>query len=175
MQNFKLDGRTIAIIAFIVIAAIIFLPRILGGNTSTPTPTPVPERNTDAQPTVNPRDTTANDTDGIELGNVVMAENVDRDGCASGTATTFDADTERIYVVAEDTTVVQGTEVFVRWYLDGEQYEDADAIVADEDYEDTCISFTLEQDDTNQFRTGNYEAEFIINGNPADSVSFEIE
>ena len=174
MQNFKLDGRTIAIIALIVVAAIIFLPRILGGNSEEPTPTNEPDDN-NSQPTVNPRDTTSNDADGIEIGNVVMANNVDRDGCASGTATTFDADTERIYVVAEDTTVVQGTEVFVRWYLDGEQYEDADAIVADEDYENTCISFTLEQDDTNQFRTGNYEAEFIINGNPADSVSFEIE
>jgi len=174
MQNFKLDGRTIAIIALIVIAAIIFLPRLLGNNGQDATPTNEPDDN-NTQPTANPRDTTANDEDGIEIGNVVMANNVDRDGCASGTATTFDADTERIYVVAEDTTVVQGTEVFVRWYLDGEQYEDADAIVADEDYENTCISFTLEQDDTNQLRPGNYEAEFIINGNPADSISFEIE
>jgi hypothetical protein len=122
----------------------------------------------------NPRDTSINAEDGIELGNVVMAEAVDRYGCPTDTATTFDANVTRIYVVAEDSDVVEGTEVFVRWYLDGQVYEDAAPIVADQDYENTCIAFTLEQDDTNQFRTGDYEAEFIINGNAADKVSFEI-
>jgi len=173
MQNFKLDGRTIAIIAFIVIAAIIFLPRLLGNNGNDVTPTPQPD--TRNNPTANPRDTTANQDDGIQLGNVVMTETVDRDGCATDTATSFDTETERIYVVAEYTDVTQGTAVFVRWYLDGAVYEESDEIVADQDYTNTCLAFTLEQDDTNQFRAGDYEAEFIINGNAADTVSFEIQ
>jgi hypothetical protein len=121
-----------------------------------------------------PRDTSINDEDGVELGDVVMAEALDRNGCPSTTAATFDVNTDRIYVVAEDSHVVAGTEVFVRWYLDGEVYEDSPVIVADQDYENDCISFTLQLDHADQFRPGDYEAEFIINGNPAESVSFEI-
>jgi hypothetical protein len=120
------------------------------------------------------RDTTVNDQYGVELGDVVMAEALDRNGCPSTTAATFDVNTDRIYVVAEDSNVVAGTEVFVRWYLDGEVYEDSPVIVADQDYENVCISFTLQLDDADQFRPGDYEAQFIINGNPAESVSFEI-
>jgi hypothetical protein len=120
------------------------------------------------------RDTSINDEDGIELGNVVMAEAVDCDGCPTDTATTFDANVTRIYLVAEDSDVVQGTAVFVRWYLNGQVYEESDEIVADQDYENICVAFTLEQDETDRFRTGDYEAEFIINGNPAERVSFEI-
>lgn len=169
MSNFKLDGRTIAIIALIVIAAVVLLPRLLGNNdANTLNPNDNPPVN------VNPRDTTVNDEDGIELGRVVTAAGVDRDGCPSNTTSTFSPD-DVVYVVAEDSDVAAGTEVFVRWYLDNQVYEESDAITADQDYENACIAFNLEPDASNALRSGDYEAEFIINGNAADAVSFEVQ
>jgi len=168
MSNFKLDGRTIGIIALVVIAAVILLPRLLGNNdTTTPTADNPPVN-------VNPRDTTVNDEDNIELGRVVTAAGVDRDGCPSDTTSTFSRN-EPVYVIAEDSDVAAGTEVFVRWYLDNQVYEESDAITADQDYENACIAFNLEPDASNALRSGDYEAEFIINGNPADTVSFEVQ
>ncbi len=170
MQNFKLDGRTIGIIILVIIAAVVLLPRLLGGNNDNTSNAPLDNQ---GQPTANPRDTTVVD-DGIELGRVVMATNVDRDGCPTSTTSTFPAETDVVYVVAEDSDVTEGTEVFVRWYREGQVYEDADAIVADQDYENTCIAFTLERDEISTLESGSYEAEFIINGNPADTIAFEI-
>jgi hypothetical protein len=167
MSNFKLDGRTIGIIALVVIAAIVFLPRLLGNNNAD-------NSGPLAGPTANPRDTTVNDTDGIELGRVVTASNVDRDGCPADTTSTFGDNTQAVYVVAEDVDVTQGTEVFVRWYYDGELYEDSETITADQDYDNTCLNFVLEPDELNQLRTGDYEAEFIINGNEAGTASFQV-
>jgi hypothetical protein len=168
MSNFKLDGRTIAIIALVVIAAVVFLPRLLGNNGAADSPL-----GGQGGQEANPRDTTVVD-DGIELGQVVTASNVDRDGCPVDTTSTFNDNTPAVYVVAEDVDVTQGTEVFVRWYHDGEVYEESDPITADQDYQNTCLNFVLQADQINQLRTGNYEAEFIVNGNPADTVNFQI-
>src|SRR5690606_25546478 len=110
MSNFRLDGRTIAIGVLIILAAVIFLPRLFGGNTEPQTPSNVPA--------ADPRDTTIVD-DGIELGNVVTASNIDRNGCPTNVTSTFNPDSI-VYVVAENSDVVAGTEVFVRWYLDNE-------------------------------------------------------
>jgi hypothetical protein len=164
MSNLKLDGRTIAIIALVVIAAIIFLPSLLGKNQG---------GTTDVQPTANPRDTTVVD-DGIELGTVVTASNVDRNGCPTDTTTTFPTGSDVVYVVAENSDFVAGTEVYVRWYREGQVLEDAEPIVADQDYVDTCVNFLLEPDQATTLASGDYEAEFIINGNPADTATFEI-
>lgn len=168
MGNLKLDGRTIAIIAVLVIAAVVFLPQILGGNNSGAV------NNPPAQDQGNPRDTTINTEDGIEFGRVVTTTNVDRNGCPTDVTSSFPAGTDLVYVVAQNAEVTSGTEVYVRWYLDGQVYEDAEPITADQDYQDTCINFLLEPDDANTLRSGDYEAEFIINGNPADTVNFQI-
>lgn len=168
MSNFRLDGRTIAIGVLVLIAAVVFLPRLLGGNNE-------PQPSSQMQPsgpTANPRDTTIVD-DGIELGRVVTATNIDRNGCATDVTSTF-APGDIVYVVAENSDVTEGTAVFVRWYLDNELYEESDQIVADQDYQDTCINFTLEPDQLDQLRSGSYEAEFIINGNPANTVAFQV-
>lgn len=168
MGNFKLDGRMIAIIAVVIIAAVIFLPQLLGNNNSGPD-TSVP------QGQVDPRDTTINTDDGIELGPVVATSNLDRNGCAVDTVSTFPAGTDMIYVVAEDSEIAQGTDVFVRWYYEGQVYEESEEITADQNYTSTCIGFSLEADTINQLREGDYEAEFIINGNPANTVDFVIQ
>jgi len=169
MGNFKLDGKTIAIGALLILAAVIFLPQILGNNNADPTPTAVP------QGQANPRDTTINTDDGIELGLAVATTNLDRNGCAVDNTSTFPAGTRVLYVVAEDSVVAQGTDVFVRWYYEGQVYEESDEITADQNYTDTCIGFSLEADEINALRAGDYEAEFIVNGNPANTVDFLVQ
>jgi hypothetical protein len=168
MGNLKLDGRTIAIIAVLIIGAVVLLPQLLGGNNTGPD-TSVPQGQAD------PRDTTINTDDGIELGNVVATTNLDRNGCAVDNVSTFPAGTEVVYVVAADSQVAQGTDIFVRWYYEGEIYEESDEITADQNYTSTCIGFSLEADTINSLREGDYEAEYIINGNPANTVDFVIE
>ncbi len=168
MGNLKLDGRTIAIGVLLIIAAVIILPRLLGGNDSGPDTT-VPQGQAD------PRDTTINTDDGIELGPVVATSNLDRNGCAVDTVSTFPVGTDAIYVVAEDSEVAANTAIFVRWYYEGEVYEESDEIVSDQNYTSTCIGFSLEADTINALREGDYEAEFIVNGNPANTVDFIVQ
>ncbi len=80
-----------------------------------------------------------------------------------------------LYVVAEDSVIAQGTDIFVRWYYEGEVYEESDEITADQNYTDTCIGFSLEADEINALRAGDYEAEFIVNGNAANTVDFQVQ
>jgi len=109
---------------------------------------------------------------GIVFGNVVVSESVDRDGCAVNTTSSFNSDTSQFYVVAEESTIPANTEVFVRLYRDGQPVEDLPPITSADSFENTCINFVFES--TSTFESGNYEAEFIVNGNPMNSVQFEI-
>jgi hypothetical protein len=155
----QLNIKTIAIGIIIVIVAIFVLPRLF--NTDSTENTPVDD-NVGSQ-TVD---------ESIDLGRVVSASSIDRDGCATDTTASFET-TEPVYVVAEGRVVPRGTSVFVRLYHEGQPIEDAPEITADQDYNNTCINFIFEPE-SSTFDPGSYEAEFIINGNPADSVSFEI-
>jgi len=109
---------------------------------------------------------------GIVFGNVVVSESVDRDGCAVNTTSSFNSDTSQFYVVAEESTIPANTEVFVRLYRDGQPVEDLSPITSADSFENTCINLVFES--TSTFESGNYEAEFIVNGNPMNSVQFEI-
>lgn len=161
-SGFKLDGRTIGIGLLILVAALIFLPRILNPGTS---------NNTNPGDTVYDPNQNVQSSD-IRLGQPVLSPAVDRDGCAVETATSFDA-TDQFYVVAPNSYVPAGTSVFVRLYHEGTPVEDAPEITADQDYTNTCINFVFEP--TNgSFEPGNYEAEFYVNGNAAQTVSFNI-
>ncbi|MCI0711288.1 MAG: hypothetical protein L0154_14115 [Chloroflexi bacterium] len=155
----QLNSRTIVIGIIIVIVAIFVLPRLF---------------NTDNVDNTPADDSAGSQTvdENIDLGRVVSASSIDRDGCATDTTASFEV-TEPVYVVAEDSNVPRGTSVFVRLYHEGQPVEDAPEITADQDYNNTCINFIFEPEGS-AFDPGSYEAEFIINGNPADSVSFEI-
>jgi hypothetical protein len=159
MIGMQLNSRTIVIGIIVVLAAIFVLPRLF--NTDNVDNTPV---NDDAgSQTLD---------ENIDLGQLVSASSIDRDGCATSTTASFEA-TEPVYVVAEDSSVPRGTSVFVRLYHEGQPIEDAPEITADQDYNSTCINFIFEPEGR-AFDPGSYEAEFIVNGNPADSVNFEI-
>jgi hypothetical protein len=162
-SGFKLDGRTIGIGLLILIAAVIFLPRILNPGTTT------------SPDNLNPGDQVYEDdqTGGnIRLGQAVLSPAVDRDGCPVETASSFDA-TDEFYVVAPNSDIPAGTSVFVRLYHEDTPVEDAPEITADQDYTNTCINFVFEPAD-GSFDTGNYQAEFFVNGNPAQSINFDI-
>jgi hypothetical protein len=159
MNHMRLDSRTIVIGIIVVLAAIFVLPRLF--NTDNVSNAPVDD-NVGSQ-TVD---------ENIQLGRVVSATGIDRDGCATSTTTAFET-SEPVYVVAEGSDVPSGTSVFVRLYHEGQPIEDAPEITADQDYNDTCINFVFEPEGS-AFDPGNYEAEFIVNGNPADSITFEI-
>ncbi len=163
MNNMKLDSRTIIIGVVVLVAAIFLLPRLFNTDNAVnnlPVSTPVSN---------SPSGQAANDN--IQLGRVVSATGVDRDGCATSTASRFDADDD-IFVVAEDSDIPAGTQVFVRLYRDGQPVEDAPEITADQDYTNSCVNFVFEP--LEDFQAGNYEAEFVINGNAADSVQFQV-
>ncbi len=110
---------------------------------------------------------------GVELGRVVIAENIDRDSCPVDSTSTLDSDLERFYVVATDTTFPQGSDFFVRLYHEGNALEDSPQVSAEDTYEDICIYAVFEAAEV-EFEPGDYEAEFIINGNPSETVDFSI-
>jgi hypothetical protein len=165
MNNLKLDGRTIGIGILVILAALIFLPRLLN-NTSDTTPN---------EPDVNaPRDNQDNTSDlNIDLGNAVAAEGVDSDGCPLDVTSDFE-DSEDVYIIAPDSFIPEGTSIFVRLYHENTAVEDTREIVADRDYESTCINFVFEPSGA-PFDEGDYTAEFYVNGNVADSIDFQIQ
>jgi hypothetical protein len=165
MQNLKLDTKTIIIGIVIFIAAMFFIPQILGGDDDNDDQSPVSDTNNDEN------EDAADDN--IDLGEVVSAEGVDRDGCAVDVTSEFDT-TDSIYVVAESGDFPEGTAIFVRLYQGDSPLEDSPEIVADQDYNDACVNFVFEPESGAEFDPGDYEAEFFINGNPAETVSFEI-
>jgi hypothetical protein len=158
----KLDTRTIVIGIIIIVAVFLIGPRLFNtDNVAT-----IPDSQVDNQ------DSQTVD-DNIQLGQIVSAQNIDRDGCPVNTTTSFET-SESVYVVAENSDVPSGTSVFVRLYHEGTPVEDAPEITADQDYTDSCINFVFEPSNGASFDPGAYEAEFIVNGNPAESVTFEI-
>jgi len=108
----------------------------------------------------------------VEINSVVSTDDIDRDGCAEGTTDEFEP-SEQIYVVAEADQIPEGTDIYVRLYYEDEPIEDAPEITADQDYEDICVNFVFEPEGE-PFQPGAYEAEFIVNGNPAETIEFEV-
>jgi hypothetical protein len=118
------------------------------------------------------RENFADETSGVDLGRIVIAENIDRDSCPVDSASTLDSDTDQFYVVSQDTTFEQGSDFFVRLYRDGQAVEDSPLVAAEDNYEDICIYAVFQSD--GGFDRGDYEAEFIVNGNPSESVEFSV-
>lgn len=169
MQNFKLNTKTIIIGIVIFIAAMFLIPRITGDDDNdNDNRDPVADTNNDE----NNDENEAENAD-ISLGEIVSAEGVDRDGCAVDTTSEFDT-SDSIYVVAESGDFPEGTSIFVRLYHDDTPVEDSPEITADQDYNDACVNFVFEPETGAEFDPGDYEAEFFINGNPAESLNFEI-
>lgn len=101
----------------------------------------------------------------------VSARGVDRNGCAVDETTVFES-TDPIYVIAIDNHVPEGTRIFVRLLFNDTPLEDAPEIIADREYRNICINFVFESN--TEFEAGNYEAQFIVNGQLTASTSFSV-
>jgi hypothetical protein len=175
--------RTAAIVTIVVIIGLLLVGRFVTGmmNNDTDTTTDTIDTNNtnndggiqtfpDNSSTSN-NNTTLNSSN---LGPVVVAQGVDRDNCAVDATNSFD-DNDPIYVVLEDSELPAGTTMFARLYEDNRAVEDTSELVAEEDYENVCVSFVFEPTNSAEvWDTGNYEVEFFINGNSYQSASFQI-
>jgi hypothetical protein len=110
----------------------------------------------------------------VTLGNLTVTTDVDREGCPVDSVSMLN-DPNEFHVVAPNSDIPEGTVVFARLYRDGEPIEDLNEIVADREYEDTCLSFTFETVDSRAFQAGDYEVEFFVNGNPYGPVELSIQ
>jgi hypothetical protein len=162
----KLDGRTVAI-GVVVLLVLLFLGFQLFGNRGADStaenqnPDTVQDNPNAGQPATNP-----------SLGDVVVASSVDREGCPANSTTTFNSG-DTIYVGVTNSDIPEGTDMFARLFYEGEPLEDTDLITADADY--SCVAFAFEATNGAEvMESGSYEAQLFVNGNPGDSVSFEV-
>jgi hypothetical protein len=163
LNNLKLNGRTIAIGLIIIVGIYLIGSQLLGGNNSNPTDSP----------TVNDGGSAQNAE--INIGALVSSTGLDSDSCPVDNVSTFDR-SDPIYIVAEESDVPAGTDVFARLSHEGEPVEDSVLITADQEYVDTCIYFEFEATSGAEvLDTGDYSAQLIVNGNPGPSVDFQVQ
>lgn len=120
------------------------------------------------------RPRTSTQTETRTLGDVVVSEGIDNEGCSTNIVTQF-ADNDPVYVILEDATLPEGTRIFARLYRDNRAVEDTEELVADQDYSNVCVNFVFEPTaGAKVWETGDYEIEFFVNGNSYRAVEFEI-
>lgn len=163
LNNLKLDGKTIGIGLLVIVGIFIIGSQLLGNNNNTNTNTNLPTNNT-----------SSSDGGEIMVGELVSSSGLDSDGCPVDREDTF-APSDAIYIVAVNSNVPEGTDVFSRLSHEGEPVEDSVLITADQDYQNTCIYFEFEATSGAEvLDTGSYEAQLIVNGNPGPSVDFQV-
>jgi len=173
--------RTAAIVTIVVIIGLLLLGRFVTGmmsdnNSPTTSDTINNTNNTNNGNTpLNPQNNNTNNTiDTRNLGPVVAAQGIDRDGCAVDATTSFDSNDE-IYVVLEDSALPRNTSMFARMYKDNVAIEDTDQVVTESDYDNVCVNFVFEPSARAEvWDDGNYEVEFYVNGNAYQTTSFQI-
>jgi len=161
-------GALVLILACVLCAAFA-IPRVFDGGDDDNEPRPAEQE--DDSPSVS--DESRPENDNVVLGSLTTAASLDSDGCPVEVASTF-SPTDSIYVVAPNSDVPEGTLVFARLHHNGNAVEDSPEIQADQDYSNTCINFVFEPTTGEAFEPGSYEVEFIVNGNPSESVTFEV-
>lgn len=169
-SGFKLDGKTIAI-GLIVIVVVIFLAGRLFGGSGDETPTSTAPLSNDA-PTSG-QDQGEPEDDGIELGDVVMATSIDENGCPTDVVNGIEPSTLPFYAVAPNSDVVEGTTVFARLSRGTQNLQDAAEITAPDDLNDVCIVFEFDPRSL-ALEPGEYQVQFFVNGNAADTAEFEV-
>lgn len=113
-------------------------------------------------------------TEGVRFGDIVTAEGIGEQNAPIEVTDTFNASQDFIYVVAEADYIEQGTTMFARWSRDGEPFEDSSELTADRDYSDTYVEFHL-QNLENSMEPGDYSVQLFVNGNPVETVDFQVE
>lgn len=169
-NRMKLDAKTLGfgcLILVVLACVILILPMILGGDDDNNDN----DANNDNGGQV---EVPADNTGDVSLGSLVTTSNVDRNGCPTDNTSTF-TPTDSIYVVAPNSAVSTGTNIFARLYREGQPVEDTAVISAAQDYNDTCINFVFEPTAGAELQPGNYEVVFVVNGNETDSVALSVQ
>lgn len=172
--NRRLGCGTIGLGIILLCAAAFILPRFFGGDDFGAQTVPDDSGDVVDVDNDNDGDFDTNTTGNADLGNLVVTNAVDRDGCPTDDVGTLE-NVDSFYVVAPNSAVDEGVDVFARLYRDNTAIEDVPIITADQDYVSTCINFIFEKTDGSTFERGDYEVEFWVNGNAYDSVTFRIE
>jgi hypothetical protein len=155
---------TIIVGILMICGALYLIPQFLGGN-NTVVPTDTAYGGND------PAQSASNN---INLGSLQLAEQIDRDGCAVDNVSSL-RNSQLFYVIAPNSEFPTGTTIFARLYHDGIAVEDLPLITANQDYSSSCINFSFETVNGNDFEPGQYEAEFWVNGNSYNNISFNID
>jgi hypothetical protein len=158
------SGTTIIIGVVIVIAVLFLASRLFGGGGQAADPTP-PAATFNNQPVQN------NSDPNLNLGSVVTAESVDRDGCAVNVTTTYGRG-DTFYGVLTDTQAPQGTTIFARLYQGSNAVEDSDEVTANQDYNNVCVNFAFTNN--GNWDSGDYSIQFYVNGNAYDTADFTV-
>lgn len=171
------DGRRNAIIIVAVLAVIVIGYALLN-NRSEDAPVVVPTATTAVQNNSNnnsSNNNSSNNDSGIALGDFVVGSSLNADGCVTRPASSFRS-TDTIYVGIQPSDFPNGTVFYAQFFVNGELYEETDEITADDDYGDTCVQFNIQAESgAPNLTRGNYEANFYVNGNVADTVTFVVE
>jgi hypothetical protein len=163
MNNLKLNGRTIAIGVVVLLAIFLIGSQLLN-------------RGGEEDNVINaPSNNAVEQGENIELGRLVSSSGIDRDGCPVDSQSTF-SPSDEVFVVATDSNIPAGTDVFARLFREDQPVEDSVVITADQDYDDTCIYLAFEATSGAEvLDRGDYEAQLIVNGNPGPTVSFQVQ
>ncbi len=168
-NRMKLDAKTLGFGCLILVALaciILVLPVIFGGDDD--------DNNGNNNNNDNQVEVPEDNTEDVSLGSLVTTSNVDRNGCPTDNTSTF-TPTDSIYVVAPNSAVSTGTNIFARLYREGQPIEDTAVISAAQDYNNTCINFVFEPTAEAELQPGNYEVVFVVNGNETDSVGLSVQ
>jgi hypothetical protein len=79
-----------------------------------------------------------------------------------------------IYCVIHANRIEEGASLYARWIYEGEPLEDTLTITADREYIDTYVEFHIAAADFGALEEGDYACKIYVNGNPVQTVNFEI-
>jgi hypothetical protein len=112
--------------------------------------------------------------EGVQLGQVVTAAEVDLDGCPAGAQQVFFSG-EPVYLGVTESVIPAGTEIFANLLQDGQVVETTEPVVAEQDLQ-TCVWFVFEGTGSSAgLDPGDYTVELYVNGARMDSVIFSVQ
>lgn len=112
---------------------------------------------------------------GADLGTAVMARGVGSNNEPIDVTDSFSTSEDVIYCVVPANRIDAGTTFYARWIYQNEPFEDTPTITADKDYSDTYIEFHIEPKDFGVLEKGDYSCKIYVNGNPVQTVEFQVK
>jgi hypothetical protein len=161
----NMDKRKRYIVILVALSVVLFSGACLCSRCSNPFSSPAKERIKENKPLVS----------GADLGQVVMARGIGENNRPVGITDTFSESEDVIYCVVEANRIDAGTTFYARWVYEGEPFEDTPTITADRDYSDTYVEFHIEPKDFGVLQAGDYACKIYVNGNPVQTVEFQVE